>query len=206
MNSGGGVYVRIHKSVIFYQNHLRDPNPMSQLQQNKFVHFHTGQAPAMLIKGYVDSDWRTPRSTTGFAFFINDGIVSWKSSRQKLASLSATEAEWYGAADACKEALHLRDLLAFLGSAQPDPTPLHEDNAGCVQWCTRLGHHARRKHVELQSYFACDAVAQGVVKMIQIPSADNVSDFFTKVMQSAAEFTRQAQRPCTCLMPHLRPN
>jgi hypothetical protein len=140
----------------------------------------------MLIKGYVDSDWRTPRSTTGFAFFINDGIVSWKSSRQKLASLSATEAEWYGAADACKEALHLRDLLAFLGSTQPDPTPLHEDNAGCVQWCTRLGHHARRKHVELQSYFAHDAVAQGVVKMIQIPSADNVSDFFTKVMQSAA--------------------
>jgi hypothetical protein len=77
MNSGGGVHVRIHKSVIFYQNHLRDPNPMSQLQQNKFVYFHTGQAPAMLIKGYVDSDWRAPRSTTGFAFFINDGIVSW---------------------------------------------------------------------------------------------------------------------------------
>ena len=48
--------------------------------------------------GYSDTDWagdvETSRSTTGYAIFLGNGIVSWLSRRHRSVTLSPTEAKY----------------------------------------------------------------------------------------------------------------
>jgi hypothetical protein len=50
----------------------------------------------MKLKGNSDADWagdvNDRRSTTGYAFSLRDGMVSWSSKRQPTVALSTTEA------------------------------------------------------------------------------------------------------------------
>ena len=57
--------------------------------------------------GYIDSSFQSDlddsKSTFGFLFTLNGGVVSWKSSKQPTTADSTTEAEYIVASDAAKE-------------------------------------------------------------------------------------------------------
>jgi hypothetical protein len=68
------------------------------------------------ITTYTDADWAgcldTRRSTSGFALFLGDSLVSsWSSKRQTTVSRSNAEAEYRGIANAASECTCLRQLL-----------------------------------------------------------------------------------------------
>lgn len=73
----------------------------------------------LIIKGYSDSDWAgdhaTRKSSSGFIFMLNGGLVSWCSKRQATVALSQTEAEYVALTFAAKEATWLRLLLIEIG-------------------------------------------------------------------------------------------
>ncbi|CAD7087458.1 unnamed protein product [Hermetia illucens] len=79
------------------------------------------------LQGFSNSDFasdtETRRSTTGYAFCLSNGIVTWSSQRQKLVTLSTTEAEYVAAAAAAKEAIWLRKLLNDLLSTDKVDSP-----------------------------------------------------------------------------------
>jgi hypothetical protein len=58
-------------------------------------------------EGYVDSDFAgdmdTRKSTTGFVFMLNGGVISWGSKKQKSVATSTVEAEYIAASHAIKE-------------------------------------------------------------------------------------------------------
>lgn len=69
----------------------------------------------LLLKGFSDADWAgcpdERKSTSGFVFYLGNGAISWKSSRQTTVALSSTEAEYIALCTAAREGIWLRRLL-----------------------------------------------------------------------------------------------
>jgi hypothetical protein len=67
---------------------------------------------------YTDTDWAgcsdTRRSTSGYAVFLGDNLVSWSAKRQTVVSRSSAEAEYRAVANGVAEATWLRQLLLEL--------------------------------------------------------------------------------------------
>jgi hypothetical protein len=102
------------------------------------------------LYGFVDADYagdvETRRSCTGYALFLNSGVVSYKSKLQTVISSSTTDAEIYAATAAIKEIAYLRDAMRRIGLPQSTEetkgvgTILYEDNDACVA-IAKTGSH-----------------------------------------------------------------
>jgi hypothetical protein len=64
---------------------------------------------------YTDADWvscpDTHRSTSGYAVFLGDNLVSWSAKRQTVVSRSSAEAEYHAVANGVAKSTWLRQLL-----------------------------------------------------------------------------------------------
>ncbi|XP_019158435.1 PREDICTED: uncharacterized protein LOC109155157 [Ipomoea nil] len=74
------------------------------------------------LHAYSDSDWAgwpiDRKSTSGYAVFLGDNLVSWVSRKQRTVARSSTEAEYKGLADVAAEVTWVVSLLRELGSTQ----------------------------------------------------------------------------------------
>lgn len=70
------------------------------------IEYRSGGSEAELV-GFSDSDFagdlETRRSTTGYVFCFANGAITWNSKRQKMVTLSTTEAEYVAASTATRE-------------------------------------------------------------------------------------------------------
>ena len=86
------------------------------------------------LEGYSDADWagdvETRRSTSGYAFMMNGGCISWISKKQRTA-LSTMEAEYMTLTEAVQEVIWLKGSLCELGEISlNEAVKIHEDNQG----------------------------------------------------------------------------
>eukprot|EP00253_Pinus_taeda_P032914 PITA_32914 len=138
----------------------------------------------VVLTGFCDSDWagnpNDRRSTSGYAFHIGSGVVSWSSKKQPTVSLSSTESEYKALTNATCEAIWLRRIIADLEETQSGATCINCDNQSAIKLAHNPVYHARTKHVELQYHFVREKIESNEIGLIFCNTKDNVADIFTK--------------------------
>lgn len=142
-----------------------------------------------LLTGYADADWGSSegrRSTTGYAFTLGSGAVTWQSKKQPTVALSSAEAEYMALSAATQEALWLRSLLSELGFPQRKQTTIYSDNLGAISLTEDSVLHQRVKHIDIRHHFIRDHVTNGSVKAEYLRTEDQPADALTKALPKAS--------------------
>ena len=111
--------------------------------------------------------------------------ISWSSKKQHIVALSSTEAEYITQTYVAKEVLWLHSFLWELRSASDDPLILNCNNQGAIALAKDNKFHTHTKHIDVHYHFIREAAEDGKVTVQYIPSGDNVSDIFTKLLTKA---------------------
>jgi hypothetical protein len=121
----------------------------------------------------------------GYTFSLGSGAISWASRKQKVVTLSSTEAEYFGASEAAKESCWLCMLLRGLTIPVDIPTPLLCDNNAARILAADQAYHARAKHIDNRYHHIRDCVEKKKIFLPHVPSRDNVADTLTKALPNA---------------------
>nr|ABA96051.1 retrotransposon protein, putative, unclassified [Oryza sativa Japonica Group] len=126
------------------------------------------------LSAYSDADWAgcpdTRKSTSDYAVFLGDNLVSWSSKRQLTVSCSSAKAEYGAVANAVAETCWLRQLLHELHTPPSRSTLVYCDNVSAVYLSSNPVQHQRTKHVEIDLHFVRDRVAAGSVRVLHVPT------------------------------------
>ncbi|CAM8990990.1 unnamed protein product [Rhodiola kirilowii] len=140
------------------------------------------------LTGYTDSDWagdvETRKSTSGYAFYLGDGVVSWSSKKQQVVALSTAEAEYIAVTTAACQAVWLRRILEDLKHKQEGPTRIMCDNKSAIALAKNPVFHGRSKHIGIRYHYIRELVKDGEIELEFCKTDEQVADIFTKGLSS----------------------
>ena len=138
--------------------------------------------------GFVDSDYAGDqddrKSTSGYVFVLGTGAISWSSRKQKIVTLSTTEAEFVAATACACQAIWLSKILEELRFKQKGATIIFCDNNSAIKLSKNPVLHGRSKHIDVKYYFLRDLNNEGTVELQYCRSEDQLADIFTKPLRS----------------------
>lgn len=141
-----------------------------------------------LMKCWVDASYAVHPDMrhTGGAASLGKGIIYGTSTRQKLVTRSSTEAELVGVHDVLPHAGSLDAILPreAQGYTVTDHI-VHQDNKSTMLLAQNgKGSSGKRtRHINIRYFFITDRIAAGEVSINYCPTADMISDYFTKALQ-----------------------
>jgi hypothetical protein len=150
-----------------------------------------GADNSLQLTGFADADWgndsETRRSRSGFLFTQGRGAINYKSRKHSCVAQSTCEAEYYSAADATKEAIHIRHMLLEIFSRHvSETTTIWEDNQSYIACSHNARVSEKTKHIDLKCHFLKDHVQLGIMKLRYLPTGDMVTDMLTKPLHGHA--------------------
>jgi hypothetical protein len=134
----------------------------------------------------TDSDWAPKeaekrRSTSGYAFLMGGGAVSWRSKKQSCTAQSSCEAELISLASGGQEAVWMQRFLEELDlQSKGVPLEIAVDNTACEQIANNRVMSERTKHLDVKYFAVRDYIEKGKISVGRVSTSDNVSDIFTK--------------------------
>ncbi|UYV62003.1 hypothetical protein LAZ67_1007460 [Cordylochernes scorpioides] len=146
------------------------------------------------VCAYSDADWARDiddrRSNSGTAITIGHSLVIWKTSKQKCVSLSTMEAEYLALSQTTKEAVCIATILKELKFLSNFAFPLiiHCDNRSAIDFFKNNVENNRSKHIDIRYHHVRERIISGEIKIVYIPTKENLADVFTKTLSKACQF------------------
>uniref|UniRef100_A0A2N9ERH0 Retroviral polymerase SH3-like domain-containing protein n=1 Tax=Fagus sylvatica TaxID=28930 RepID=A0A2N9ERH0_FAGSY len=118
--------------------------------------YHGGD---LRLTDYSDADWASDKdeckSTSGYAFILGGGAVSWCSKKQSCIALSTMESEYVACSAAVQEVVWLRRFLQRLGvtAHAEDVVLLYSDSISALAYAKDPKYHGNAKHIELRYHY-----------------------------------------------------
>jgi hypothetical protein len=149
----------------------------------------------MTVRAYIDASYGVHQSCgkshTGCAIVLGDaGVLTARSSKQKIVTKSSTEAELVGLSDSAAQAIHLRNFVMEQGY-KVGPAVIYQDNLSCMALMKRGGPGSERsRHISIRHFWVAERVSAGDV-VIKHTSTDLMfANALTKPVQGA-QFERE---------------
>ena len=136
------------------------------------------------ISAFSDADWAgcldTSRSTSEYAIFLGDNLVSWTSKKQSTVSRSSAESEYRALALTAAKVKWLLNILQDLHLQLSDMPTLFCDNASAIFMAHNPVARKRSRHMIIDIHFVRELVCNGVLKIQHVSSNLQIADIFTK--------------------------
>eukprot|EP00954_Amorphochlora_amoebiformis_P005838 460476-Amorphochlora_amoeboformis.AAC.1 len=151
-----------------------------------------GRSPDDLtLNGWVDAshndDPMDGRSTSGYVIRFGKDIVKWKSKKQPgIPSRSTAEAEYRAANLYCSELSWIKHLATTFQIPNLDAAiATYEDNQSCIKIAENPFNQGNGKAYHLMYRYLRACVEERVIKLIYVPTQEQLADVFTKGINSA---------------------
>jgi hypothetical protein len=137
---------------------------------------------------YVDAShnqYDDGRGHFGYSISIgnNNAIISAKSSKLKLNTLSSTESEYVAICEATREIVYLTNLINSLNFNLDEPAIVYEDNKSCIDMLySESLNHSTTKHILPKFHFTKDQIKLGIIKVVYMETENQIADIFTKAL------------------------
>ena len=94
---------------------------------------------------------------------VGGNLVTWKSKKQKVVSLSSAEAKFQGIAKGIIEVIWLKKLRSELHFPQKKACKLFSDNKAAISISENLVQHDLTKHVEIDRHFIKEKLENKII-------------------------------------------
>ena len=192
--AANGTRIDITAATGIAGQYMADPSELHMKNVKRILRYIKGTIDKKLTLGgidaeikleaWADSDWGSNpdcrKSRAGYLVKLGQGAVMWGSKKQQSVALSSSEAEYMAVSITTRELLWARQFLKELGYPQNQPTPIHEDNRGCIFMSNEHVINSRTKHIDIRHHFIRDAVELNQIKLVACSTAEMVADFLTK--------------------------
>ena len=151
---------------------------------------HPNSTPHNHLDTFVDSDYAADvsrRSMKGVLVMFGGAPVMWSSSLNKIVSTSTAESEVLAAAQAAKDAIHLQNLLSFLGYPRRTIVLKEDNSAAIAQVEGGLKYVRKAKHYSVWLHFLQQKVLDKVISFEYTPTKLQLADVMTKNLPGGSE-------------------
>ena len=122
------------------------------------------------------------RSTSGFCTKLWGNLVTWRSKKQSVVARSSAKAKFRAIAQGICELIWLIRLMEDLQLPLTKPTNLYSDSKSAISIVNNPVQHDRMKHVRIDRSFIKREIEEGDIKLIYVPTTEQVADVLTKSM------------------------
>ena len=140
-----------------------------------------------VVKWWVDASFavhRDLKSHTGGMMTLGKGATYATSTRQRINTISSTEAETVAIHEVLPQVLWTRYFLESQGYGVEESI-IHQDNQSAILLAKngRGSSSKRTRHINIRYFFVADRVASREVKIEYCPTGEMIADYFTKPLQ-----------------------